>query len=230
MNNPIAIIDCAINDPAFDPFNKCVEYFKQPFTYHRPPLYGVEDLKDLDDPLAYIILGSNSSVNDQLPWQVDLMEFLKEQCVKGYPVLGLCFGHQLMARGFGARIDRCNTSSEKNSYLGIRKIKMKEDFEEVLEEQELEYVVVHGEEIKELPDTIEIIAQSPEIQFEGIRHKDFPFVGFQGHPEATEKFVLQEIGNSPDLSNYQSAFQDGFFLISNFISYAKRTRQLSGLT
>ncbi|MFZ9000525.1 MAG: type 1 glutamine amidotransferase [Bacteriovoracaceae bacterium] len=230
MKHPIPIIDCAIKDPAFDIFNKTVELFKHPFTYHRPPLNGIEDIKEVQDPLAYIVLGSNSSANDELPWQTELAAMLKEQCQKGYPVLGLCFGHQLMAKAYGATIGRCSESEQqKNSHLGTRKIKMMANFERIQKDQELEYVVVHGEEIKTLPEGLDLIAQSPEVQFEGISHKELPFIGFQGHPEATKVFVKQEIGQSEEASKYERAFEDGHFIISNFIDFAKRTRNLEPL-
>jgi GMP synthase (glutamine-hydrolysing) len=231
MKHPIPIIDCAIKDPAFDIFNKSVELFQHPFTYHRPPLNGIGDIEEVQDPLAYIILGSNSSANDDLTWQRELSAFLKQRCQNGYPVLGLCFGHQLMAKAFGATIGRCHESEQKkNLYLGVRKITMTNDFEGLSKGHELEYVVVHGEEIKDLPDEFEQIARSPEINFEGIAHKEYPFIGFQGHPEATNKFIQQEINEKEDLSKYERALEDGHFLISNFIAFAKRTRNLTPLT
>lgn len=227
MRNPIAVIDCAINDPAIDPFNKLVQYFKHPFTYHRPPVEGIDSLEELENPLAYIILGSNSSANDELKWQLELSEFLLKRCNDGIPVLGLCFGHQLMARAFGATIGRCSEDGKKNTFLGTRKFQFIKEFLEFYPGQNFEYVVVHGEEIKTLPNCLDVVGTSNEINYEVITHKELPFIGYQGHPEATEKFLYQEIGDIK-LEDYQASLRDGPYLISTFIDYAKRWRARQG--
>jgi len=54
----------------------------------------------LDDCEAYIVTGSSSGVYDGDPWIEDLRGFLRQARGRA-PLVGVCFGHQIMADAFG---------------------------------------------------------------------------------------------------------------------------------
>lgn len=50
---------------------------------------------------AYLITGSRHSVYDPLPWLPPLVAFLREALARDRKIIGICFGHQLIAHFFG---------------------------------------------------------------------------------------------------------------------------------
>ncbi|MFN3304101.1 MAG: type 1 glutamine amidotransferase [Roseateles sp.] len=53
-----------------------------------------------------VLLGSNRSVNEDLPWMLDERRLVRAAMAAGVPVLGHCFGAQTMARALGAPVRR----------------------------------------------------------------------------------------------------------------------------
>jgi len=56
---------------------------------------------------GYVITGSPASVNDDhLPWVGPLLDFIRAVHAARQPLLGLCFGHQAVARALGGQVAR----------------------------------------------------------------------------------------------------------------------------
>lgn len=56
---------------------------------------------------GYVITGSPASVNDDsLPWVGPLLDFIRAVDVARQPLIGLCFGHQAVARALGGQVAR----------------------------------------------------------------------------------------------------------------------------
>lgn len=52
-----------------------------------------------------IVTGSSSMVTDRHPWSERTADWLRDRLDAGMPVLGICYGHQLLAHTLGGEVD-----------------------------------------------------------------------------------------------------------------------------
>ena len=72
-------------------------------------VYDVEEgeyPQDIDEVDAYLITGSKSSVYDDKPWIATLVDFVRELDSRHKKIVGICFGHQLVAEALGGKTEK----------------------------------------------------------------------------------------------------------------------------
>ena len=103
------------------------------------------------------------------------------------PVLGLCYGHQLMAEMAGGKVEPAKQREYGVAYITIDKpvgvLKKLDDREKVW--------MSHGDTVLSIPAEYEILAHTENCPVAAFRHKEKPIYGLQWHPEVvhTEKGV-----------------------------------------
>ena len=58
------------------------------------------------DADAFIMTGSSSSVTERAPWMLRAEELLRQIAAARVPMLGICFGHQMLAQALGGEVRR----------------------------------------------------------------------------------------------------------------------------
>ncbi len=106
-------------------------------------------------------------------------EAILEKFYKKIPILGICLGHQLIARHFGGEI----RTAEIGEYAGSTIFVDEED--DLLKGlgQEFEAWVSHKDEVLTLPKDFVKLAHSDTCDIEAMKHSTLPLFGVQFHPE-----------------------------------------------
>ncbi len=127
-------------------------------------------------PRGLILSGSPYSI---LSINKDLLRFNKEILSVGIPVLGICFGMQLITKLLGGKVTR----SGKNEY-GKTKVKIdsKSPLFKGLKPMETCWMS-HKDSVSEIPPSFNIIASTTNIPIAGIEEPVKKIYGIQFHPE-----------------------------------------------
>src|SRR6186713_509592 len=129
------------------------------------------------DIKGVILSGSPCSVRDDGSPSVDMNLF------KGkVPVLGVCYGAQLMAQQSGG-----NVVPSKIREYGRAKLTSVDHHNELLKEISLDTQVwmSHADTIDKIPDSFELIASTHSVNVAAYRVKGTDVYGIQFHPEVT---------------------------------------------
>ena len=124
------------------------------------------------DPQAIILSGGPSSVLDEGAPTLDF------EVLEGKPVLGICYGLQLMSLRLGGRVEKAHDREYGRRQLG-----------EVAEESLLDGFageqvwMSHGDQVLEAPPGFEVIAETESCPIAGIQQGNR--FGVQFHPEVT---------------------------------------------
>ena len=137
---------------------------------------------------AIILSGGPSSVYDKNAPQVD-----PSILSMGIPVLGICYGLQLMITQNGG-----NVTHKGQGEYGSAKIHTVDESPLLKKiENESQVWMSHGDEIDSLGNGFEIIAKSSNDVIAAIHHKDQPLYGVQFHPE-----VMHTLEGETIISNF----------------------------
>lgn len=183
---------------------------------------------------AVVVTGSSSSVYWDEEWIANLVDYVADAAERDIPILGVCFGHQVLATALGGTVEDMGSFE-----LGYNDIEQTADGP-LLSGIDERFTVFtsHGDVVTEIPPGAEALAEN-EYGNHGFR-KGHSF-GVQFHPEydtataekiakSKAEFLSEEriqsvlAGITPE--NYDAACE-AKQLFDNFVQYATQVREES---
>lgn len=141
--------------------------------------------QSIDDCDAYISSGSAASVYENDAWIKDFEAYLQTLHQAKKKFIGVCFGHQMMARALGTTV----APSNKGWGIGIKTcqiIRHKPWMQPSTDQYTI--LVSHRDQVARVPAGAELLATSTHCENAMFQVGDH-FLGLQGHPEFTPAYA-----------------------------------------
>ncbi len=133
---------------------------------------------------AYLITGAAAGVYDPLPWIDELKAFLR--AAKGRAALvGICFGHQVMAEAFGGLVRK----SPKGRAIGVQEYQVQNSMAWMDGRHRFRCAAAHQDQVVEVPRDAEVAAGNRFCPNGMLTYLDQPAMSLQLHPEFEPAFT-----------------------------------------
>lgn len=134
---------------------------------------------------GYLITGSKSSVYDNEPWIAELAEFVGVAMAAGRKVVGICFGHQLLAHFFGGHVGVASNGwavgVHQNSVLTQLPWMQPPT-------SNLSMLSSHKDQVQALPNDAQLIVSTEHCPIAGFVVGNIA-LGLQSHPEYSAAYA-----------------------------------------
>ncbi|MFT4823971.1 MAG: GMP synthase-like glutamine amidotransferase [Halioglobus sp.] len=152
-----------------DPSLECITYDVQSGVFPA----------DIDEVDAYLITGSKASVYDDSPWIPPLIEFVRQLHAQKKKVVGICFGHQLIAQALGGKTEK----SIKGWGVGLHRYRFNQRPQ--WHDQgnlDLDILASHQDQVT-TPARGSVVLAGSEFCENAVCQLGDHMLSFQGHPE-----------------------------------------------
>lgn len=138
---------------------------------------------------AWLVTGSRHGVYDDLPWIKPLKAFLRACLAERVPVVGVCFGHQILAEALGGRV----VKSDRGWGLGVQDYELtaRPKWMAALPER-FAVNALHQDQVAALPEGATVLARSAHCDYAALAYGDPDkpdALTLQPHPEFGPDFM-----------------------------------------
>lgn len=156
-----------------------------------------QKLPNLNSASGFIITGSHAMVSQELSWSLNLEKYIQKISQKDIPLLGICYGHQLIAKALGGK----SGFNKKGKEIGRRKIKRSNiSYQDPLLQnfpKQFYAFETHYQTVVKLPKKAIILASNYKENHQAVRF-DKKIWGVQFHPEFDKDIMKEYILNQKE--------------------------------
>ena len=151
---------------------------------------------------VYVVSGSKKSCNDPDAWITQLHEFVYECFQHHTPLVGICFGHQVMARALGGEVER----SHKGWGVGVHSYYLTKQRHLFDNQSEVRLICSHQDQVTKVGKGGEVIGGSEFCPNAIVTYKEC-HIGIQAHPELSKDYARDSLAKRKHLVGDATYFQ-----------------------
>jgi GMP synthase-like glutamine amidotransferase len=177
-NRKVAIVDNSIYPDVYKPVEHWTGWLDALWTAFRAPAGRLPDWRE--DFTHVILTGSEASVLEREPWVEAEMESVRAAYRLGLPILGSCYGHQLLALALlgPAHVRRCSKPE-----IGWPPVRILAPSPVLGRPRTIYAFSSHFDEVVRLPGEFSVLAASSGCAVQAFEVRRRPVWGIQFHPE-----------------------------------------------
>ena len=175
---------------------------------------------DINECNGYLITGSKLSVYDDVHWIRELEEYIRYLNSAEKKLLGVCFGHQLIAKALGGSVRKATAGwvTGLQSYNIHAFFPWVDSFDE-----EIKLIHSHQDQVTELPEKATLVASNSKVPI-AMYYIDNHIMSVQGHPEFTNEYAYDVVCKRRDILGEELFKQTEDSLLNETSSYLEVTR------
>ena len=138
-----------------------------------------------DECDGWLATGSRRSVFDDVEWIERASAFVRDLHNAQAPYVGVCFGHQLLARSLGGHVER----SPRGWGVGTHRLRVRETAAWMQPpERDVDLLFMHQDQVTQLPESAVLVGTSDHCPLAMFR-VGTTMLGIQAHPEFDPRYL-----------------------------------------